>query len=112
VSFPKIISEHSDDAIVKIGVAMMIPPDPWKPAAAAHPCPMPDACGSGRFALIRDLFVFDDLPLIQTAETGPLDCRDMDKHIFSAPTLRLNKSVAVVSENSIRLGSGPDRIRT
>src|SRR6266511_3837795 len=48
-----------------------------------------------RFALIRDFLVFDDLPFIQTAETGPLDRRDMDKHIFSAPALRLNKSVAL-----------------
>src|SRR5437879_2644087 len=48
-----------------------------------------------RFSLIRDFFVFDDLPLVQSAETSPLDRRDMDKHIFSGPTLRLNKSVAL-----------------
>ena len=46
-----------------------------------------------RFALVRDFVVFDDLPLIETAEAGFLDGRDMDEHIFSA-ALRRNKSVA------------------
>src|ERR1019366_2564922 len=46
-------------------------------------------------ALIGDLFVLDDLPLVQTAEAGLLDRRDMDKHIFSA-RLGLNKSVALL----------------
>jgi hypothetical protein len=44
------------------------------------------------FAFVRDFVVFDNLPLIETAETGLLDSRYMDKHIFSA-ILRLNKSV-------------------
>jgi hypothetical protein len=45
----------------------------------------------GLLAAIGDDLVFDNLPLIQTAESSLLDRRDMDKHIFSAPTLRLNK---------------------
>jgi hypothetical protein len=45
-----------------------------------------------RFALVRDLFVFDDLPLIETAEAGSFDRRDMDEDIFAA-SLRLNKSI-------------------
>jgi len=44
------------------------------------------------FALVRDVLVFDDLPLIETAETGALDCRDVDKDIFAA-ALRLNESI-------------------
>jgi hypothetical protein len=61
-----------------------------KPRSALHPEIL-----CRRLSLIRDFFVFDDLALIQSAETGPLDRRDMDKHIFSAPTLRLNESVAL-----------------
>src|ERR1700674_5445912 len=45
------------------------------------------------FALVGDFIVFDDLPLIQAAEAGLLDSRDMDKHVLSASALRLNKSV-------------------
>jgi len=39
-----------------------------------------------RFALVRDLFVFDNLPLIQAAEAGFLDRRNVDENIFSATT--------------------------
>jgi hypothetical protein len=45
------------------------------------------------FSLVRDFFVFDNLPLIETAEAGSLDGGDMDKHIFAAAALRLNKPV-------------------
>ena len=45
-----------------------------------------------RFSFARDFFVFDNLPLGETAEAGSLDSRDMNKHIFSAG-LRLNKSI-------------------
>src|ERR1700676_1571589 len=48
---------------------------------------------SRRFSLVRDFFVFDDLPLIEAAKAGPLDSRDMDKHILAA-AFRLNKPVA------------------
>jgi hypothetical protein len=39
-----------------------------------------------------DFLEFENLPLIEAAEAGFLDSRDMDKHIFSA-ALRLNKSI-------------------
>jgi hypothetical protein len=39
-----------------------------------------------RFALVRDLFVFDNLPLIQAAEASFLDRRNVDENIFSATT--------------------------
>jgi hypothetical protein len=45
------------------------------------------------FSLVRYFLVFDTLPLIEAAQAGSLDGRDMNKHIFSA-ALRLNKSVA------------------
>jgi hypothetical protein len=44
------------------------------------------------FSLVGDFLIFDNLPFIEAAETGFLDGRDMDKHIFST-TLRLNKSI-------------------
>jgi len=47
-----------------------------------------------RFSLVRDFLIFDHLPLIETAEAGFLDSRDMDKHIFSAG-LRLNETVTL-----------------
>ena len=37
-----------------------------------------------RFALVRDFLVFDDLPLIEAAEAGSFDRRDVDKDIFAA----------------------------
>ena len=40
------------------------------------------------FALVGDFIVFDDLPLIQPAEAGLLDSRDMDKYIPSASAVR------------------------
>jgi hypothetical protein len=46
-------------------------------------------------AFIRDLFVFDDLSFIETAQAGPLDCRDVDENIF-ATALRLNEAVALL----------------
>src|ERR1700680_1035725 len=46
-------------------------------------------------ALVGDFLVLDDLPLVQTAEAGLLDRRDMDKHIFSA-RLGLDKSVPLL----------------
>jgi hypothetical protein len=48
----------------------------------------------GRFALVRDFFVFDDLPLIEAAKAGFLDSRDMDKYVFAA-VLRLNETVTL-----------------
>jgi hypothetical protein len=44
------------------------------------------------FSPVHYFLVFDNLPFIEAAQAGPLDSRDMDKHIFSA-ALRLNKSV-------------------
>jgi len=44
-------------------------------------------------ALIGNLIVLDDLPLIQTAEASLLDSGNMDKHVLSASALRLNKPV-------------------
>src|ERR1700674_3622430 len=49
---------------------------------------------SGSFAPVRDFLVFDDLPLIETAEAGSFDRRDVDKHISTAATLRLNEPIA------------------
>src|SRR4029077_12620197 len=43
------------------------------------------------FTPVRDFLVFNDLSFIEPAETGSLDCRDVDKHILAA-ALRLNKS--------------------
>jgi hypothetical protein len=50
---------------------------------------------SRSFAPVRDFLVFDDLPLIKTAEAGSFDCRDVDKHISAAATLRLNEPIAL-----------------
>ena len=47
-------------------------------------------------SLVRDFLVLDNLTLIETAEAGSLDSRDMDEHVFSA-ALRLNKSVTFLS---------------
>ena len=47
---------------------------------------------SRSFAPVRDFFKFDDLPLIETAEAGSFDCRDVDEHIFAA-ALRLNEPI-------------------
>jgi hypothetical protein len=44
------------------------------------------------FSFVRDFLVFDNLPLIESAEAGFLDSRDMDKHILAA-VLRLDKPV-------------------
>jgi hypothetical protein len=49
------------------------------------------------FALVRDFVVFDNLPLIQSAEAGFFDRRDMDKHVFAASALRLDESVAFLA---------------
>jgi hypothetical protein len=48
-----------------------------------------------RFALVRDFLVFDDLPLIETAEASSFDRRDVDEHIFAA-ALWLNKPVSLL----------------
>ena len=50
---------------------------------------------SRSFAPVRDFLVFDDLPLIETAEAGSFDRRDVDKHISAAATLRLNEAIAL-----------------
>jgi hypothetical protein len=50
---------------------------------------------SRSFAPVRDFLVFDDLPLIETAEAGSFDRRDVDKHISAAATLRLNEPIAL-----------------
>ena len=39
---------------------------------------------SRSFAPVRDFLVFHDLPLIETAEAGSFDRRDVDEHIFTA----------------------------
>jgi hypothetical protein len=49
-----------------------------------------------RFALVRHLVVVDNLPLVQAAEAGLLDGRDMHKYVLSAASLRLNKSVPLL----------------
>jgi hypothetical protein len=46
---------------------------------------------SRSFAPVRDFLVFHDLPLIENAEAGSFDRRDVDKHISAAATLRLNE---------------------
>jgi hypothetical protein len=51
------------------------------------------------FSLIGNFIVFDDLPLIQTAEASLFDGGDMDKHIPSASALRLNKSIPFCALN-------------
>ena len=50
---------------------------------------------SRNFAPVRDFLVFDDLPLIETAEAGSFDRRDVDEHIFTAATLRLDEPIAL-----------------
>ena len=40
----------------------------------------------------RDFLVLDNLSLVEAAEAGFLDSRDVNEHIFAA-ALRLNKSV-------------------
>src|ERR1700751_2666817 len=45
-----------------------------------------------RFTLIRGFLVFDGLTLIERAKARPLDCRNMNEHIFAA-ALRLNESI-------------------
>src|ERR1700722_3362389 len=47
-------------------------------------------------ALIRDLIVWHDLPLVQTAQASLLDRRDVDEHILAAPALRLNKPIPLL----------------
>ena len=54
---------------------------------------------SRSFAPVRDFLVFDDLPLIETAEAGSFDRRDVDKHISAAATLRLNEPKPLVGLN-------------
>jgi hypothetical protein len=46
------------------------------------------------FALVRHLFVFDNLPLIEAAEAGALYRRDMNEDVFAA-ALRLDESIAL-----------------
>ena len=50
---------------------------------------------SRSFAPVRDFLVFDDLPLIETAEAGSFDRRDVDEHIFTAAALRLDEPIAL-----------------
>jgi hypothetical protein len=45
-------------------------------------------------ASIRDFLVLDDLTLIQTGQTGPLDGRDVYEDIFPTTALRLNEPVS------------------
>jgi hypothetical protein len=47
------------------------------------------------FSFVRDFLIFDNLPLIEAAEAGFLDSRDMDKHILAA-VLRLDKPVPLL----------------
>jgi hypothetical protein len=47
-----------------------------------------------RFAPVRDLLVFDDLPLIESGQTSAFDCRNVNKHILAAAR-RLNKSISL-----------------
>ena len=53
---------------------------------------------SRSFAPVRDFLVFDDLPLIETAEAGSFDRRDVDEHIFTAAPLRLDEPIAPWSD--------------
>src|SRR6478752_2283140 len=50
---------------------------------------------SRSFAPVRDFLVFDDLPLIEAAEARSFDRRDVDEHIFTAATLRLDEAIAL-----------------
>jgi hypothetical protein len=45
-------------------------------------------------ASIRDFLALDDLTLIQTGQTGPLDGRDVYEDIFPTTALRLNEPVS------------------
>jgi hypothetical protein len=59
------------------------------------------------FSFVRDFLVFDNLPLIEAAEAGFLDSRDMDKHILAA-VLRLDNGTweaSSVSGRACRTGS-------
>jgi hypothetical protein len=47
-----------------------------------------------RLPSIRGFLVFDGLTLIERAKACPLDCRNMNEHIFAAP-LRLNESITL-----------------
>src|SRR5580704_3459366 len=47
------------------------------------------------FCLGSRLPRIDDLPLIETAEAGSFDCRDVDEHIFAA-ALWLNEPIPLL----------------
>jgi hypothetical protein len=59
-------------------------------AGSARPATV--ATGRAKALSVRDFLVFDDLSLVETAEAGSFDCRDVDKHIFAA-TLWLNEPI-------------------
>jgi hypothetical protein len=48
-----------------------------------------------RFALVCYLFVFDPLAFVEVGQTGPFDCRNVDKYIFAA-ALRPDESIALL----------------
>jgi|SRR5689334_7106187 len=48
----------------------------------------------GLFASIGNDFVFNLLPLIEGAEAGAFDRRDVDEYVLASTTVRLNKTIA------------------
>jgi len=57
--------------------------DEKRPAFARREASAARVSFRGR-ARARDFLVFDDLSLVETAEAGSFDCRDVDKYIFAA----------------------------
>jgi hypothetical protein len=47
------------------------------------------------FALVGNEFVFDLLTLIEGAEAGAFDRRDMNEHVLAAVAIRLNKPITL-----------------
>ena len=56
-------------------------------------------------AAIADDFVLNRLPLIKSAQAGPLDCGNMDKDVLAA-ALRLNKAVSLGRVESLYVTRG------
>ena len=67
----------------------------------------------GFLASIRDDLIVDLLTLVEGAEAGAFDCRDMNEHVLAAAS-RLNKTIAfgriepVPTANSIWLASNAE----
>jgi hypothetical protein len=48
---------------------------------------------------VRDFLVFNDLPFIEPAEAGSLDCRNVYEHVLAA-ALRLDEAVRAFVRHS------------